>query len=270
MTRLPGTKVVHLERRQSHLFATLDDAATRNALSDAMVTDLEAVLAATRDIATLRTLVIRGTQGRFCAGGNLKGMDANAAKVGDGTDPIREDSIRGGRLFHALNRHPMVVIALVNGPAMGGGFGLACCADIVITTPAARFALSETTLGLVPAQIAPMVIDRIGLRATRKLALTGGRLDGAQALAIGLSDHHCANAEEADALLDTLLQQIGRCGPRANAATKRLLLDIAGGDSEQQIARAADVFTECLNGAEGREGIAAFVGKRRPDWAEPE
>lgn len=270
MSILPDTRVVHLERRQSHLFVTLDDPATRNALSDTMVADLEAVLGASRGDASLRSLVIRGTQGRFCAGGNLKGMEANAALGSVAGDAVRDDSIRGGRLFHALNRHPMVVIALIDGPAMGGGFGLACCADIVITTPAARFALSETTLGLAPAQIAPMVVGRIGLPATRRLALTGGRLDGAQALDIGLSDYHCVSSEDADAVLETLLAQIGRCGPRANAATKRLLFDIAGGDAEDQIARAADIFTECLNGAEGREGVAAFVSKRRPDWAEAE
>jgi isohexenylglutaconyl-CoA hydratase len=159
------------------------------------------------------------------------------------------------------------VIALVDGPAMGGGLGLACCADIVITTPRARFALSETSLGLPPAQIAPFVINRMGLATARRLALSGARFDGAVAAAIGLSDYHCESAEQAAGTLQRLLADIGRCGPYANAVTKALLVEVAGTDRDDLIRRAADAFTACLRSDEGREGIAAFIEKRRPTWA---
>ena len=265
---LPTTRVLELERQGAQLFITMNDPATRNALSATMLADLGAVLAVTRDDRTLRALILQGCGGMFCAGGNLKGAFGEAAPAAGARDPVHEENQRGGRLFHDLNRHPMAVIALVDGPAMGGGLGLACCADIVITTPRARFALSETSLGLTPAQIAPFVINRIGLATARRLALTGARFDGAVAAAIGLSDHHCDSAEHAAATVQGLLVDIGRCGPHANAVTKALLFDVAAINRDDLIQRAADAFTVCLRSEEGREGIAAFVDKRRPIWAD--
>lgn len=268
MATLPTTRVLELDRRGSQLFVTMNDPATRNALSATMLADLEAVLAATRDDRSVRALILQGRDGMFCAGGNLKGALGEASPAAGVLDPVHEENQRGGRLFHAFNRHPMAVIALVDGPAVGGGLGLACCADIVITTPRARFALSETSLGLTPAQIAPFVINRIGLATARRLALTGARFDGAAAAAIGLSDRHCESPEHAAATVHRLLADIGRCGPYANAVTKALLLEVAGIDRDDLIGRAADSFTACLRSDEGREGIAAFVEKRRPTWAD--
>ena len=268
MTNLPTTRVLQLERKGAQLFVTLNDPTTRNALSATMLADLEAVLAVTRDDRTVRALILQGRDGMFCAGGNLKGTLGEAAPAAGGRDPVNEENQRGGRLFHELNRHPMAVIALVDGPAFGGGLGLACCADIVITTPRARFALSETSLGLTPAQIAPFVINRIGLAAARRLALTAARFDGAAAAAIGLSDHHCESPEHAVATVQRLLADIGRCGPRANAVTKALLLEVAATDRDHLVRRAAEAFTACLRSDEGREGIAAFTEKRRPTWAD--
>jgi isohexenylglutaconyl-CoA hydratase len=269
MTMLPTTRVLELERRGAHLFVTMNDPTTRNALSAAMLAEFEAVLAATRSDRTVRALILQGRDGMFCAGGNLKGTLGGAAPAGCGSDPVYEENQRGGRLFRDLNGHPMVVIAVVDGTAMGGGLGLACCADVVITTPRARFALSETSLGLTPAQIAPFVVNRIGLAAARRLALTGARFEGTVAAAIGLSDHHCDSTEHAAATLQRLLVDIGRCGPHANAVTKALLFEVAEiDDRDDLIRRAADAFTTCLRSDEGREGIAAFIDKRRPAWAE--
>jgi isohexenylglutaconyl-CoA hydratase len=267
MTMLPPTRVLELERRGAQLVVTLNDPATRNALSAAMLADLEAVLAATHDDRTVRAIILQGRDGMFCAGGNLKGAFGEAAPAPGARDPVHEENQRGGRLLHDLNHHPMAVIALVDGPAMGGGLGLACCADIVITTPRARFALSETSLGLTPAQIAPFVINRIGLATARRLALSGAHFDGAVAAAVGLSDHHCESAEQAAGTLQRLLADIGRCGPYANAVTKALLFEVAGSGRDDVIRRAADAFTACLRSDEGREGIAAFLEKRRPAWA---
>jgi len=266
ISSLPETSVLKVALRDGVIRASIDDPATRNALGAKLMDDLEALLQATRDDRSVRAIVLEGAEGRFCAGGNLKGF-SNTSPVARGPDPMREESIRGGRLFHALFSHPMLVIALVDGPAMGGGFGLACCADIVVTTPNARFALSETTLGVVPAQIAPLVVSKIGLAAARRLALTGGRLDGAQAARVGLSDFHCDGSAEAEAVVQDLLAQVHRCAPEANAATKRLLLNLDTRDVEAMIALAADVFLDRLRSPEGQEGVAAFLGKRSPSWA---
>jgi isohexenylglutaconyl-CoA hydratase len=268
MNELPQTRVVRLEWRGPCLVMTLDDPATRNALTSTMLEDLQHVLDATRGELSLRALVIQGKDGLFCAGGNLKGVVSGSRSAGEGSDGVREENRRAGLLFHALNSHSSPVVAVVDGPAMGGGFGLVCCADIVITTPRARFALSETRVGLAPAQIAPFVIARVGLSAARRLALTGLRLDAEAAAVIGLSDYPCANAAEASARLEQLLGEISQCGPRANACTKSLLLEIARASNDAIIDRAAEIFANCVRSDEGREGISAFIEKRSPSWVD--
>lgn len=268
MTIFPNTSVLDLERRGPFLFVTLDDPATRNALSTAMVGDLRAVLAATRDDRTLQALVIRGADGRFCAGANLKGNIAAESGDRGGDDPVIQESRCGGQLYAELDSHPMAVVAMVDGPAMGGGMGLACCADVVITTDRARFALSETRLGLVPAQIARYVVSRLGLATTRRLALCGARFDGKEALELGLSDFHCGSHEEAEAVLARLLEDIRQCAPEANAQTKHFLSESAHLPADALIETAAHVFVQCLRSPEGVEGVAAFGGKRKPSWAE--
>ena len=271
-TGLPVTSVLRLDRQGSKLFATIDDPGTRNAMSDRLANDLEAVLDATQADRTLRALVLRGANGVFCAGADLAGA-AEALKTEPATrdaDPIWTQNRRGGALFARLNAHPQAVIAVVDGPAMGGGFGLLCCADVVLAGPGARFALSETSLGLVPAQIAPFVVARIGLPAARRLALTGARLDARGAQAIGLADQALETPQALAGALDQALADIARCAPNANAATKRLLLrvaGVAGADLEAFAGEAADAFTAAIRGPEGREGLAAFAAKRAPNWA---
>lgn len=268
MTALPDTRVLTLERQGGRLFVTLDDLARRNALSEEMISELETVLAATREDPTLHVLVLRGRDGYFCAGGNLKGAMSRSSPQSGGPDPVREENKRGGRLFRALDSHPLVTVALVDGPAMGGGFGFACCADIVIATGRAKFALSETGLGLVPAQIAPFVVARIGTAKARLLALTGVMIDGAEAERIGLVDYYHADIAGAEARLAQILDQIGTRGPVANARTKSLLLGLGANDEDALVEAAAALFVSCLRGDEAQEGIAAFIEKRRPSWAE--
>lgn len=265
----PQTSVLRLDRQGWTLFAAIDDPGTRNAMSDRLADDLEAVLDATQNDRTLRAIVLQGAGGVFCAGADLAGA-AEALKAEPATrdaDPIWIQNRRGGALFARLNAHPQAVIAVVEGPALGGGFGLVCCADMVLAGPGARFALSETRLGLVPAQIAPFVVARIGLSAARRLALTGTRLDARQALALGLVDQALDTPEALEDALDAVLADIGQCAPGANAATKRLLLSAAGVDLEAFAGEAADAFTAALRGSEGREGVAAFAARRAPKWA---
>jgi isohexenylglutaconyl-CoA hydratase len=161
----------------------------------------------------------------------------------------------------------MVVIAVVDGPAIGGGMGVVSAADIVIATSRARFALAETSLGLPPAQIAPYLVARLGERVARRLALTGARIDGREAQALGLADFYCANATEPDATLGALIKDIERCAPGANAETKRLFRACRTEAPEAYIEMAARSFAEAVRGPEGREGLTAFVEKRSPRWA---
>jgi len=144
--------------------------------------------------------------------------------------------------------------------------GLAATADIVIATARARFALTETSLGVPPAQIAPHLVARLGERVGRRLALTGARLDAREAEAAGLADFYCDTDAERDAKIASLLQAVERCAPGANAETKRLFRACRALSPEAYIETAAKSFAEALRGPEGREGLAAFSEKRAPSW----
>jgi isohexenylglutaconyl-CoA hydratase len=257
------------ERQGGFLSLTLDDAPTRNALSPEMVAELQAAIAAAATDASLRALVLRGAHGFFCAGGsmgNFQQSQQSAAAAGE-TDPIAANNRRFGDFMIALARLPQVLVVVVEGAAMGGGFGLACAADIVLARSDAKFALSETTLGLVPAQIAPFVVARIGQARARRLALTGERIDGAEAARIGLADFVAADTTALEARLLAVLQGIGRCAPGANAATKTLLQQCAEVELAPILDRAAASFARQMRG-EGAEGVAAFRDKRDAAWVE--
>src|SRR3990172_12876637 len=156
-------------RQGGFLFLTLDDAATRNALSPEMVEDLRAAFDAAAADAGVRAVVLRGANGTFCAGGSMGSFQKSqqTAPAAGEPDPIAANNRRFGEFMTALARFPKVVVVAVEGAAMGGGFGLACVADILLARKDAKFALSETTLGLVPAQIAPFVVARIGQARAR-------------------------------------------------------------------------------------------------------
>ena len=256
-------------RQGGFLYLTLDDAPTRNALSPEMVEELRAAVEAAAADATLRALVLRGANGFFCAGGsmgNFHKSQQSAATAGE-DDPIAANNRRFGDFMLTLARLPKVLVVVVEGAAMGGGFGLACAADIVLARRDTKFALSETTLGLVPAQIAPFVVARIGQASARRLALSGERIDGAEAQRIGLVDFVAEDATALDARLLAVLRGIARCAPGANAATKALLQECAEVDLAPILDRAAQAFARQMR-SEGAEGVAAFGDKRDAAWVE--
>lgn len=257
--------VVKLEDRGGHLFATMDDPVTRNAMTEGLLAGLEALFDRVEGDAAVRSVVLQGANGAFCAGADLKGVGGGAA-TGGRDDPVWLSNQRGGWMFARLNALPVPVIAVIDGPAFGGGFGMACCADIVLVTRRARFSLSETGLGLVPAQVAPHVVGRLGLKTARRLALTGQRFDGPYAVEIGLADQFAESVEDLQPALTAILTDIGRCAPGANRVTKRLLQSVSGSPDEAFIARAADAFAGAIRGEEGREGVAAFTEKRPARW----
>jgi len=171
-------------------------------------------------------------------------------------------------MLEAVNAAPQVVVAAVEGYAMGGGFGLACVADITIATADARFAMSEVLVGVVAAAISPFVVQRIGLTAARRLAVTGVRLTGAEATTVGIAHTTVADAAVLDAAVRDACNQVLKCGPDAIAATKRLMLRVAAGPGAipALLDEAAEVFATAVRGKEGREGTRAFVEKRPPSW----
>ncbi|SIQ92734.1 enoyl-CoA hydratase/isomerase family protein [Aquipseudomonas alcaligenes] len=265
MAELPNCQTLLLEQVEGVLYVTLNRPDSRNAMSLAMVEELRAVLAAVRGDQGVRALVLRGADGHFCAGGDIKDMAGARAKGGDA---YRDLNRAFGRLLEETQEAPQVLVAVLEGAVLGGGFGLACVSDIAIAHQGAKFGLPETSLGILPAQIAPFVVKRIGLTQARRLALTAARFDGTEALRLGLV-HFCEGDDQA--LVDRLaecLQQVRQCAPGANAATKALLLATETENLAGLLDRAAGQFAEAVLGSEGVEGTMAFVQKRKPKWAE--
>ncbi len=200
------------QRQGPVLGLTLNRPESRNAMSLAMVGELQQALAQAEQTVgaadAVRVIVLRGAGGHFCSGGDLRDMAAarmRALQGGtDGSDPIAEVNARFGHLCAAFANSPLAIVALLEGTVMGGGFGLACVADVAIATETASFRLPETSLGVVPAQIAPFLVERLGYSQAKRLAVTGGRLDAAAALRIGLVHQQVETAQLQFALDSTI------------------------------------------------------------------
>lgn len=255
------------EQRDGTLFVTLNRPESRNALSEAVLEGLHEVCElAEGNRGELRALVLRGAGGVFCAGGDIKGFRAVFQDGGVDAEAIAAANRRYGVLLDRLNRLPVAVIAAIEGAAMGGGVGLAAIADVAIATADTTFSLTETTLGLPPAQIAPFVTERIGRHQSRRLMLTAARLDGRQAAAAGLVDEVVADTAALEAAVDATLQRIQRCAPGANAMTKELVCASAVLPLGELLDHSAQRFAEAMLGAEAAEGVSAFLQRRKPSW----
>lgn len=261
-------KTLLVEQQGLALHVTLNRPDKRNAMSLELVEELSACLAAAADDASIRAIVLRGAGGHFCAGGDIADMAKARQLAASGNDQAYvQFNRRFGQLLEQANAQPQVIITLLEGAVLGGGFGLACVSDIAIATPDAQFGLPETSLGILPAQIAPFVVERIGLTQARRLALTGTRFAGDAALALGLV-HEVAAQDQLDARLADYLTQIKRCAPQANRITKQLLLKVGKQPMSEVLDQAALAFSQAVTGAEGMEGTMAFMQKRKPKWAE--
>ena len=246
---------------------TLNRPDRRNAMSLEMVRELRAVLASAEVDTHCRGLVLRGSGGNFCSGGDVSDMAEARNRLGEGSgDPVAEVSAQFGRLCLAFGRSRLPVIVVLEGAVMGGGFGLACVADVARAGASTVFRLPETTLGLVPAQIAPFLLERLGYSQAKRLAVTGGAVAADEALRIGLVHEVHATAEALEAALKTTLQKILACAPGALAATKSLLLRARVEAPEKLIDEAAAAFSRAFLGPEGQSGTRAFLEKRSPSW----
>lgn len=266
---LPAVEHLLLREEAGVLHLTLNRPESRNAMSPPMLAEIEAVFDAIRDSRALRAVVLRGAGGHFCAGADLKGMmGAGLAPPAAGApDPVAAMNRAFGTMLRKVAAAPQVVIAVCEGAVLGGGFGLACVSDIALAHAEAKFGMPETTRGLPPAQIAPFVVERIGLTQARRLALTGAQFRGDEALRLGLVHEVFRDDAGLDARLAELLRQVLGCAPQANAVTKAILLAAGGQVTEAMLDAAADAFAGCVRGTEAGEGIAAFLQKRKPRWA---
>ncbi|MEM6955913.1 MAG: enoyl-CoA hydratase/isomerase family protein [Myxococcota bacterium] len=245
---------------------TLHRPKARNAMNGAMLDALLSALEEAEADEQTRVLVFRGAGGNFCAGGDIKEMaGARSASFEGDVDPVATLNRRFGHATLRIASSPLPTLALVEGAVLGGGFGLACVCDVVIGVQGVRFGLPETGLGVIPAQIAPFLVERLGFSEAKRLALTGARLDGDAALAVGLI-HRLVGDDALEAAGAEVCARFLRAAPEATAATKALLRRFASVTNED-IEHAARVFARAARGDEAAEGMMAFMQKRRPKWA---
>ena len=266
---LPDCKELLIKESDGILSVTLNRPEKRNAMNDGIVHELVAVFNAIENNTEVRAVVLRGAEGNFCSGGDISGMNKSSNLSKEDAEKITWDFNRSfGRMITQVNNAPQVVITMLEGAVLGGGFGLACISDVAIAHKDALFAMPETGLGIVPAQIAPFVVARIGITQARRLALLGERIDGTEAQRLGIAHYVADDAGAMEEQLTSVLKKLRRCAPGANALTKQLMLQVSVMEHEALLDSAAHMFTHCLTTDEGREGTKAFLEKRKPFWAD--
>jgi methylglutaconyl-CoA hydratase len=259
------TSSIAIDRAGPVASLVLDRAGVHNAFDDALIAELTAALAALDADPAVRVVVLTGAGSTFSAGADLHWMRRMAA-ADEATN--REDALALARLMRTLNFLGKPTIARVNGAAYGGGVGLIACCDLAIGVDAARFALSEVKLGLVPAVISPYVVAAMGARHARRYFASGEVFDAAEAHRIGLL-HQIVPADGLDAAVERAVHFLLKGGPIAQREAKRLALAMAGmteAAAEQIDAENAALIARLRVSPEGQEGIGAFLEKRAARW----
>ncbi len=246
---------------------TMNRPEVKNAFNEQLIGEICDVMGRLNADENVRIVVITGAGDAFSAGGDLNMM----RRAGDASAAENKDDAR--RLSHMLNSIydcDKPVIALVNGAAMGGGVGLVAACDIAIAAEEAFFALSEVRLGLVPAVISPFVVRAIGPREARRYFLTGERFDAERAKELGLVHMVCMGAQ-LGATLDGVVKNLLMCGPASQKEAKALIRAVAYRPiNDAVMEETAGWIARVRASKEGREGITAFLEKRKPNWIKQE
>jgi methylglutaconyl-CoA hydratase len=244
---------------------TVDRPEVHNAFDDTLIAEMTAALKDLESDDEVRVVVLASNGKHFSAGADLNWMQRMATYDWDANFA---DSQALGDLMHTLNTLDRPTVARVQGAATGGGVGLVACCDIALASERAVFALTEVKLGLIPAVIAPYVVNALGEREARRYAITGERFDAATAKALGLVQE-IVPEDRLDTRLDEILAGLRGNGPVAMREAKRLVRDVSRVPITDELRRdTARRIADRRASDEGQDGIAAFLNKRKPGWAE--
>lgn len=255
---------LHLQIEGPVAHIRLDQPDTRNAFDDAVIAELTEAFATVGAMPQVRAVVLGASGPAFCAGANLHWMRRMA-------DYTREENIAdAGKLAHMLRtiaECPKPTIARVQGDVYAGGLGLVAACDVVLSVNTAVYCLSEVRIGLIPATISPYVIRAMGARAAQRYFLTAERFSAAEAHRIGLVHEVLDSADALDAKVAELVKAFTGSSPAAITACKQLLRDVSGRPIDDAlVARTVEGIADIRASAEGREGVQAFLQKRKPAW----
>ncbi len=245
---------------------TLNRPEKRNAFDSTMIEGLTEAFETLQGADHVRVVFIRGAGGTFCAGADLEWM-ALAAEMTE--DDNRSDAMTVATMFKSLADLPAVTVALVEGAALGGGAGLVAACDLAVAVDGARFAFSEVKLGLIPAMIAPYVVEAVGPRTARGLFVTARSFDAAYAERIGLVSEVAADAAGLAAAQERITAEVMAAAPGAVTDAKALARDVFGQPIEHALmVETARRLARRRVSEEGREGVAAFIARRKPSWTD--
>lgn len=234
-----------------------------NAFDAVLIAALTGALEAIANDDSVRVVVLEGEGTSFSAGADLNWMRGMAAAS---EAENRDDALALARLMRALDELPRPTIARVHGAAFGGGVGLVACCDIAIASTEAKFGLTESRLGLLPAVISPYVIEAIGPRQARRWFATAEMFDAATALQVGLL-HQVVPGADLDAAVERQVDLLLKAGPVAAASAKALVRRVAGQHYRDRLdADNAALIARLRVSDEGQEGLGAFLDKRKPRW----
>jgi len=257
---------IELECAGGVAVVTLARTQVRNAFNEAMIAELTQAFLDLGADASVRAIVLAAKGPAFCAGADLDWMRRMS---GYSLDENRRDARLLADMLRTIYECPKPTVARVQGDAYAGGMGLLAACDIAIAASSAGFCLSETRLGLIPATIGPYVIRAMGANAARRYFLTAEKFDAAQAHRIGLI-HEVAPLEELDTKTGALLDALMATSDHAVSAAKQLVRDLVGRPIDDAlVADTAERIAQIRASDDGREGIASFLGKRKPRWAAP-
>jgi methylglutaconyl-CoA hydratase len=257
-----------IERQGPIGLITMNRPERHNAFDDVLIAELTEALRSMEAEDGIRVVVLSGAGKSFSAGADLNWMKRMA---GFSKEENQRDAMGLGALMRTLAHLRKPTVARVHGAAYGGGVGLVACCDIAVAAQAATFSLSEAKLGLVPAVISPYVVSAIGERAARRYFLTAERFDAAEAWRLGQVHDLGASTEDMDEKIGAIIDAMLTCGPVAQREAKELIRAVAQRPVTSEVIQdTAERIARVRSSPEGREGVAAFLEKRRAAWVPPD
>lgn len=238
----------------------------QNALNAEVIAELVDAMEVLAKTPEVRVILLRGRGEIFSAGADIEWMRAATDYTAHENE---EDALAAAEMLRRLREMPQLTIALAQGAARGGGIGLLAACDVCVAMKSTMFAMAEVQMGIMPATIAPFVIDAIGPRWMRALATTGESFDGAFAHQIGLVQYVVADENEMDQIVEHLTALAFKASPAAIAATKDLIDAVVGEPIDAGLGKlTAKRLAHIRVSQHGREGLSAFLEGRNPTWAD--
>lgn len=257
-------KTIVLDQKEGVLRLTLNRPEVHNAFNTTLILEVTDAVERAKDDDAIRVVIITGAGKSFCAGADINWM---REIIRYSFEQNLEESLQLAEVLHLIYTLSKPTIAMVNGSAIGGGTGFLSACDIAVAAEGAKFALSEVKIGLVPAAISPYVIRKIGENKAREYFLTGKRMSAQLAAEIGLVNE-VVPQDKLEDRVDELVQHLLTSGPDALANCKELIRRVPSMTFEEVKDYTARMIAHLRISEEGQEGMAAFLEKRKPRWAQ--